>query len=311
MGGAFLEWALEAFSGYAAVDALSAGPYCGLAAVDHRQDTRVLYEVLEHDPHHRAIEAFLGRCKAALEARDLALKGSTTDGSALSPDPIRQVCGAVPHQLCTFHVLKDLPQGVLKAVAKARERLAPAKPQLTRGRPSSKDKAARRLARTSKALRQKISDLCEQRFVCVPRRLRPSERKRFVCIPRGLPQVRKRREILDPMYALFARRCRTPTALGKWKKLRQWVRRFTWSGETVKKVFSPHLAHALTFLDEQGIAGDLQRGRARQSASSHEAKECVPGSQQGLCRGSYGPGHAPRISRRRPRPHHAGVTAGA
>ena len=41
MGGAFLEWALEAFSGYAAVDELYEGPYGVLSAVENRQDKRV------------------------------------------------------------------------------------------------------------------------------------------------------------------------------------------------------------------------------------------------------------------------------
>jgi uncharacterized protein YbjT (DUF2867 family) len=59
MGGAFLEWALEAFAGYAAVDELYEGPYCVLSAVDNRQYKRVLYEVLDHDPNHGDIEAFL------------------------------------------------------------------------------------------------------------------------------------------------------------------------------------------------------------------------------------------------------------
>ena len=45
------------------------------------------------------------------------------------------------------------------------------------------------------------------------RYLTRSERKRFMHITRGLPQVRKRREIMDHMYALFDRRCRTHTAL--------------------------------------------------------------------------------------------------
>src|ERR1700675_3378454 len=99
MSGAFLDWALEAFSGYVAVDELYEGPSCVLSAVDNRQDKRMLYEVLDHDPTHDDIKAFLGRLKGALDARDLALKGITTDGSALSPEPIRAVFGEVPHQL--------------------------------------------------------------------------------------------------------------------------------------------------------------------------------------------------------------------
>ncbi len=99
-----------------------------LSAVDNRQYKRMLYEVLDHDPSHDDITAFLFRLTAALDARTLHLQGLTTDGSALSPEPIREVCGEVPHQLCPFHVIKDLPQGVLRAVASERERLAKSTP---------------------------------------------------------------------------------------------------------------------------------------------------------------------------------------
>jgi hypothetical protein len=232
MGGAFLAWALEALSGYAAVDERSEGPSCVLSAVDNRQDKRVLYEVLDHDATHTDIEAFLGRLKTALDARGLALKGITTDGSALYPEPIRIVFGDVPHQLCPFHMIKDLTKGVLKAVAKERERLARSKPTLKRGRPSSKDQAARRRARTRKSLHQQISDLFQDRSLLVKRRVKASERKRLMSITRGLPPRRKLREIMEHIDALFDRRCRTQKALDKLEKLRRWVKRFTWIGDT-------------------------------------------------------------------------------
>jgi hypothetical protein len=232
MDGAFLNWALQAFSGYVAADELYEGPYCVLSAVDNRQYKRILYKVLDHDPSHDDITAFLLRFKTALDERDLALQGITTDGSALYPEPIREVFGEVPHQLCTFHVIKELTKGVLRAVASERKRLATAKPKVKRGRPSSKEKVARRLARTSKALQQKISDLFQARCLFVKRRLTPSERKRLLHITRGLPHLRKLREIMERIYALFDRRCRPLPALGKLKQLRQWVNRFTWMGET-------------------------------------------------------------------------------
>ena len=266
MDGAFLDWALEAFSGYAAVDERYEGPYCVLSAVDHRPYKRVLYEVLDHDPNHGDIEAFLGRLKTALEERDLALKGITTDGSALYPDPIRKVFGEVPHQLCTFHVIKDLTQGVLKALASERKRLETSRPKLQRGRPSSKDKEARRWARKSKRIQQKISDLFQNRFVFVKRHLTPSERHRLMSITRGLPHLRKLREIMEHIYALLDRRCRTHTARGKLRKLRHWVKRFQWIGETLKKVFSPHLEQALTLLDDKlfpATSNAVERGNRR------------------------------------------------
>jgi hypothetical protein len=266
MSGAFLAWALEAFSGYVAVDELYEGPYCVLSAVDNRQYKRVMYEVLAHDPTHDDIEAFLGRLKTALAERHLTLKGITTDGSPLYPVPIRNVFGDVPHQLCTFHVIKDLTQGILKAVAKERERLAQTKPKLKRGRPSSKDKEARRLARQSKHIQQKISDLFQNRFLFVKRRLQPSEHKRLLSITRGLPHLRTLREMMDSLYALFDRRCRMPTALSKLKKLRHWVKRFKWIGDTLKKVFSPNLEKALIFLDDKllpATSNAVERGNRR------------------------------------------------
>ena len=266
MTGAFLDWALETFSGYVAADELYEGPYCVLSAVDNRQYKRILYEVLDHDPNHADITAFLLRLKTALDERELTLHGITTDGSTLYPEPLRQVFGEVPHQLCTFHVIKELTQGVLKAVAKERARLATSKPKLKRGRPSSKDKDARRLVRQSKSIQQKISDLFQERFLFVTRRLTPSERKRLMSITRGLPHLRKLREIMEDIYALFDRRCHTQTALGKLKKLRQWVSRFTWIGETLKKVFSPSLEKALTFLDDKllpATSNAVERGNRR------------------------------------------------
>jgi hypothetical protein len=77
MRGAVLDWALETFSGYVAAAELYEGPYCVLSAVDNRQYKRILYEVLDHDPNHDDIAAFLGRLKTALDERTLTLKGIT------------------------------------------------------------------------------------------------------------------------------------------------------------------------------------------------------------------------------------------
>ena len=57
------------------VDELSDGSYCVLSAVDNRQYKRRLYSVLDHDPSHDDIKAFLGRLQAALDGRELALQG--------------------------------------------------------------------------------------------------------------------------------------------------------------------------------------------------------------------------------------------
>lgn len=108
----FLDWALADFSGYVAVDELYDGPFCVLSAVDNRRYKRILYDVLDHDPTHDDIRAFLGRLKTALVGRDLTLLGITTDGSSLYPTPLAEVFRGVRHQICQFHVIKDIVKAV-------------------------------------------------------------------------------------------------------------------------------------------------------------------------------------------------------
>src|SRR5215475_3525351 len=103
----FLDWALTDFSGYVAADELYDGPFCILSAVDNRCYKRLLYDVLEHDPIHEDIRVFLGRLKTALVARGLTLCGVITDGSALYPEPLKEVFGKVRHQICQFHVVAE------------------------------------------------------------------------------------------------------------------------------------------------------------------------------------------------------------
>ena len=71
------------------------GPFCVLSIVDNRAFKRLCYEVLDHDPTHRDIEAFFRRFQGALAGRGLTLRGITTDGSDLYPQPISEVFGAV------------------------------------------------------------------------------------------------------------------------------------------------------------------------------------------------------------------------
>ena len=146
----FLDWALADFSGYVAADELYDGPFCILSAVDNRRYKRLLYDVLDHDPTHEDIRAFLGRLKTALAAHDLTLCGVTTDGSALYPEPLREVFGKVPHQICTFHIVAEVVKAVLSAVASERKSLSAKQPKLRKGRPSTP--AAKQAARTKKRL---------------------------------------------------------------------------------------------------------------------------------------------------------------
>jgi hypothetical protein len=59
----------------------------------------------------------------------------------------------------------------------------------------------------------------------------------------------------------YVMRCRTQTALDKLHKLRQWVKRFKWIGDTLQKVFAPTLEKALTFLDDKLLPATSNRSK--------------------------------------------------
>src|SRR5438105_15918616 len=206
----FLDWALADFSGYVAADELYDGPFCMLSAVDNRRDKRILYDVLDHDPTHDDIRAFLRRLHTALSARDLTLFGVTTDGSALYPEPLREVFGKVPHQICQFHIVAEVVKAVVGAVASARKGLAAQQPKLRPGRPSTP--AAKQAVRTKKRLEAQRAGLFTHRYLFVQRHLNTAERQLLGRLTRGLPHVYALRAIMEQVDALFDRRCRTQTA---------------------------------------------------------------------------------------------------
>ena len=240
------------------------GPFCVLSIVDNRAFKRLCYEVLDHTPTHKDIEAFFRRFQRALAGRGLALHGITTDGSELYPQPISEVFGAVKHQVCCFHILAELNKAVLRAVAQVRKHLAAQKPKLPRGRPGTPE--AKRKARQRQRLQRKVGDLFEHRHLFVRRQLTPCERQTLRRISRGLPELRALREIVEEIYRLFDRRCRTETALRKLARLRARVGRFKGVGPIFQKLQSPNLEKALTFLDD-GLLGStsnaVERGNRR------------------------------------------------
>jgi hypothetical protein len=260
-----LDWALSDFSGYIAADELYDGPFCILSIVDNRTFKRLTHQVLDHDPTHVDITAFFRRFHRALEARGLTLKGITTDGSALYPEPIAAVFGEIPHQVCTFHVLREVTKAVLSAVAQERKRLAATAPKLPRGRPRATE-AARLATRRKKAVQRKVGDLFDHRYLFVRRHLSPSERATLRRITCGVPQLRRLRELMEEVYRLFDRRCRMATALIKLAALRARLRRPARLRAVLKKLLSPGLEKAMVFLDERHLGATsnaVERGNRR------------------------------------------------
>lgn len=260
----YLDGVLADFSGYIAADELYDGPFCVLSIVDNHTFKRLIYEVLDHNPTHEDMTNFFRRFRTELDQRAMTLLGVTTDGSPLYPEPLALIFPGVAHQVCEFHVLKEINREILKAVTQVRRELKKKLPKLKRGRPSSS--TARKTARRKKKQEGKIADLFEHRYLFVQHSLSCPDKKMFSRITRGLPNLRNLRLIMDQVYRLFDRRCRTETALEKLAVLRRRIRRFKTLGQTLKKLFTPNIEKALTFLDDSQLpstSNAVERGYRR------------------------------------------------
>ncbi len=234
-------WVLARFSGYLCIDEAYDGSYCIIYAVDPKYRKRVAFKIIEGEPSKEQVLEFLQYLK------DLGLKvlGITTDGSPLYPEPIRQVFPSAKHQVCIFHIIKEINELVLKAVARYRRQLPPPAKR-KRGRPSKDEKAPED---KYKRLRE---GLWEHRYLFVKKRLRKKEAKILKSLCRGHPVLADLRLLVDLAYKLFDRRCKIETARKKLEKIRKSkrFRKISKLDPIIKKLCSRNLEKALEFLDD-------------------------------------------------------------
>jgi len=93
-------------------------------------------------------------------------------------------------------------------------------------------------------------------------------------LTRGQPQLRTLRAIMDEVYRLFDRRCKTATALRRLEKLRQRVRRLKRLGRTLGKLNSPTLEKALEFLDDK-LLGSTSNAVERSNRRYRKAQKTI------------------------------------
>ena len=261
---AYFDWAFENFSGYIAVDEVYDGSFCILSLVDNRAYKRLLFRVLEKSPTAEDILELLQSFQTILECRKLELLGITTDGSSLYTDPVRTVFPGVRHQICEFHVKKEVNKSVLKSVAQHRRALEKKKTKRQkRGRPTKTEKA---IIRKNERIQAKIGALFEHRYLFVQKALSAKERKTLLEITRGIPELRTLREFVEEVYRLYDRRCLRATALRKLHQLRVRLKRCKWLSEVLKKIESPTLDRSLIFLDDKELpstSNAVERGNRR------------------------------------------------
>jgi transposase-like protein len=274
LSGAYLDNALADFSGYLAIDEVYDGPFCILSVVDNRRYKRLAFRVLDQDPTQDDVRAFLTEFKGQLDRRDLSVRGITTDGSSLYPEVLKELWPKARHQLCEFHVLKEIVKTVLHALAKLRKEMTAQIPKQPRGRPSKERQGQTWLIAYRKRC---VAELFEHRYLFVRHHLSPAQQKQLRELMYGRPEWRTLRKIMEAVYRLFDRRCKTPTALKKLQRLRRRVRRFKKLGQALNKLKSPLLEKALEFLDDKllGATSNAVERANRRFRKAQKSIYCV------------------------------------
>jgi transposase-like protein len=192
---------LKHFSGTLCVDELHLGRFTLLLATDPLSDLPVAFAlVAANDRGH--MERFLKN----LKNWGLSPKVVVTDGSNLYPTVLKELWPDADHQLCVFHVIKDLNKLVLDAVRRMRtamSRRGKAGRKKKRGRKGAKSKA--RASRRGMSVKEKAHFVFKHRYLIVKRRekLTESERGDLTQMLEYLPALATLRRFSDRISWLF------------------------------------------------------------------------------------------------------------
>jgi Transposase len=154
---------LEQFSGTLCIDEEHLGRFTLLLATDPITDLPVAFALVSrNDQEH--MRRFLQNLKNG----GLLPQVVVTDGSDLYPKVLAEIWPNARHQLCVFHLLKDINEWILKGVrrlARALQRRGNAGRKRRRGRPSKARQAAR--AASGPTLKEKAGFVLKHRFLIV------------------------------------------------------------------------------------------------------------------------------------------------
>jgi Transposase len=233
----YRRWTLANFSGTLSVDEIHLGHRTLLLATDPLSDFPVAFALVSaNDQDH--MRRFLGN----LKNHGFLPQVVVTDGSNLYPKVLAELWPNARHQLCVFHVLKDINQHVLDAVRRLRRQHGKTGGRKRgRGRPSKaqqRSQASRGMSR-----KQQAHDIWKHRYLLVtrPENLTGQQRRKLSVMFGYLPDLRLLREFVLRVYRLFDPKRSVPQACNQWAAL----------VTTEKYLSDPDLAKAVAMLSSE------------------------------------------------------------
>jgi Transposase len=232
------QFVLQQFSGTLCVDELHLGRFTLLLATDPLADLPVAFALVgRNDADH------MRRFLQNLQNWGLRPRVVVTDGSNLYPSVLAEVWSGARHQLCVFHVLKDLNDLILQGVrrlARALARRGNAGRKRRRGRLSQAQQAAR--AAAGPTLKEKAGFVLKHRFLIV-KNTRDFDKQLWDTLVQMfayLPELQTLWHFACAVRDLFEKEARVQTL---WKRRAALLR-----GEAYQQV--PELVEALALLEQ-------------------------------------------------------------
>jgi transposase-like protein len=196
---AYRQWTREHFSGTLCVDELHLGHRTLLLATDPLGDFPVAFALVSaNDQDH--MRRFLANLRACGFQPDVVV----TDGSNLYPAVLADLWPDARHQLCIFHVLKDVNDCVFDALRRLRRNLGRQRGRKRkRGRPTAAQKRAQ--ARRGHTKKQQAHFVWKHRHLIVtrPEHLNGRDRRWLSQMFDYLPELRRLRRFVLKVYRLF------------------------------------------------------------------------------------------------------------
>ena len=189
---AYRQWTLDNFSGTLGIDEIHLGHRTLLLATDPLNDFPVAFALVRtNDQDH--MRRFLQNLKNGGFAPQVVV----SDGSNLYPGVLAKIWPEARHQLCVFHVIKDINEHVFDALRRLRRRLQrQTKRTRRRGRPSKAQQRAR--ARRGKTKKEQAYFIWNHRHLMVtrPENLSGRERRWLSQMFASLPALRTLRNFV-------------------------------------------------------------------------------------------------------------------
>ena len=206
------DFVLSNFSGVLCIDEVHDGDWTLLFATDPLNDFTVSFSLVEQNDQDN-MDAFL----QALKDQGLDVVVAITDGSPLYKDSLQTWWKDIQHQLCVFHVIKEVNKLILSGVRDIKNRIKRQGNKGRKRRPGRPTKKARqqRQAQKGRTKKEQAAFIWEHQYLIVKKQenLTDQEEQDLKLMFEIAPELKLFRQFNHQFYRLFQKGITTDLSL--------------------------------------------------------------------------------------------------